>query len=173
VITTVLPRIVPSIVRGTKRGVFDGGSPDRATLRAVRILVGVDGSDPAQRAARRAFALATRLGDSVTLLHVLPPPLISEPAVVLNVADLERHVYEAGKLLLEKLAAEARSAGVQVETQLLSGPAAEVIAATAQSDDVDFVVVGSRGRTLVGSILLGGTSHRLVHICKKPVMIVH
>jgi len=140
----------------------------------VRILVGVDGSDPAQRAARRAFALATRLGDSVTLLHVLPPPpVISEPAVVLNVADLERHVYEAGKLVLEKLAAEARSAGVQVETQLLSGPAAEVIAETAQPDDVDFVVVGSRGRTLVTSILLGGTSHRLVHICKKPVMIVH
>ena len=127
--------------------------------------MGVDGSDPAQRAARRAFGLATRLGDSVTLLHVLPPPpVISEPAVVLNVADLEKHVYEAGKLLLEKLAAE---------TQLLSGPAAEVIAATAQPDDVDFVVVGSRGRTLVGSILLGGTSHRLVHICKKPVMIVH
>ena len=68
--------------------------------------MGVDGSDPAQRAARRAFGLATRLGDSVTLLHVLPPPpVISEPAVVLNVADLEKHVYEAGKLLLEKLAA--------------------------------------------------------------------
>jgi len=151
----------------------DGGSPDRATLRAVRILVGVDGSDPAQRAARRAFALASRLGDSVPGARPSPPPVISEPAVVLNVADLERHVYEAGKLLLEKLAAEARNSGAQVEMQLLSGPAAEVIAAAAQPDDVDFVVVGSRGRTLVGSILLGGTSHRLVHICKKPVMIVH
>ena len=70
--------------------------------------MGVDGSDPAQRAARRAFALASRLGDSVTLLHVLPPPpVISEPAVVLNVADLEKHVYEAGKLVVEKLASWA------------------------------------------------------------------
>ena len=140
----------------------------------MRILVGVDGSEPAQRAARRAFDLARRLGESVTLVHVLPPPpVFSEPAVVLDIAELERRVYEAGKTVLDKLAAEGRAAGVQVETQLLSGPAAEVLAEAAQAQDVDFVAAGSRGRTLVGSMLLGGTSHRLVHICKKPVLIVH
>lgn len=140
----------------------------------MRILVGVDGSEPAQRAARRAFSLASRLGESVTLVHVLPPPpIFSEPAVVLNIADLERRLYEAGKGALEKMEAEARAAGVQAEAQLLSGPAPEMIAEAAEADDVDFVVVGSRGRTLVGSILLGGTAHRLVHVCKKPVLIVH
>jgi len=140
----------------------------------VRILVGVDGSEAAQRAARRAFALAAKLGESVTLLHVLPPPpVLSEPSVLINVAELERHVYQAGKALLEKLAADGRAAGVQVDTQLLSGSAAEIIAQAAQPEDVDFLVVGSRGRTLVGSMLLGGTSHRLAHICKKPVLIVH
>ena len=140
----------------------------------MRILVGVDGSEPAQRAARRAFSLASRLGESVTLVHVLPPPpVLSEPSVLINVAELERHVYEAGKTVLEKLAAEGRATGVEVSTQLLSGSAAEMIAQAAQSDDVDFLVVGSRGRTLVGSMLLGGTSHRLAHISKKPILIVH
>src|SRR5438067_2181241 len=70
-------------------------------------------------------------------------------------------------------AVEGRGRGVQVETQILSGSAAEVLAEAAKADDVELVTVGSRGRTLVGSILLGGTSHRLVHICKKPVLIVH
>jgi nucleotide-binding universal stress UspA family protein len=140
----------------------------------MRIIVGVDGSEPAQRAARRAFAMASRLGDSVTLVHVLPPPpIFSEPAVVLNIAELERRIYESGKAALEKVETEGRAAGVQVDSQLLSGPAAEVIAEAAKAEDVDFVIVGSRGRTLVGSILLGGTAHRLAHICKKPVMIVH
>jgi nucleotide-binding universal stress UspA family protein len=153
---------------------IDGDSPGCSTLRPVRILVGVDGSDPARRAAQRAFSLASRLGESVTLVHALPPPpVFSEPAVVMNVAELERHFYESGKSILNKLSAEGRALGVQVEEQILSGPAAEAIAEAAQSDDVDFVVVGSRGRTLVGSVLLGGTSHRLVHICKKPVLIVH
>ena len=94
-------------------------------------------------------------------------------ALVFYWAELERQVYEAGKAILDKLAAEGRASGVEVDVQLLSGPAAEAIAQAAQPDDVDFVVVGSRGRTLVSSILLGGTSHRLVHICKKPIMIVH
>ena len=140
----------------------------------MRILVGVDGSDPAQRAARKAFSLAQRLGDSVTLVHVLPPPpVFSEPAVVLNIAELEQRVYESGKTLLTQVAAEGRGLGLKVDEQLLSGPAAEVLAQVAQADDVELVIVGSRGRTLVGSMLLGGTSHRLVHICKKPVLIVH
>jgi nucleotide-binding universal stress UspA family protein len=140
----------------------------------MRILVGVDGSEPALRAARRAFDLAKRLGESVTLVHVLPPPpVFSEPAVVLNVAELERRVYETGRAVLDRLAVEAAPTGVKTDSQLLSGPAAEILAEAADATDVDFVVVGSRGRTLVGSILLGGTSHRLVHICKKPVLIVH
>jgi nucleotide-binding universal stress UspA family protein len=140
----------------------------------VRILVGVDGSEPALRAARRAFDLGRRLGESVSLAHVLPPPpVFSEPAVVLDIAELERRVYEAGKSVLENLAAEGRNNGVQVDTRILSGPAAEALAEEAQAQDVDFVVVGSRGRTLVGSMLLGGTSHRLVPICKKPILIVH
>ena len=140
----------------------------------VRILVGVDGSEPAQRAARRAFALTAKLDKSVTLVHVLPPPsVLTEPSVLINVADLERSVYQAGKAVLDKLAAEGRASGLQVDTQLLTGSAAEVIAQAAQPEAVDFLVVGSRGRTLVGSMLLGGTSHRLAHICKKPVLIVH
>ena len=57
----------------------------------MRILVGVDGSEAAQRAARHAFGLASRLAESVTLVHVLPPPpVLSEPAVVPNIAELER-----------------------------------------------------------------------------------
>ena len=136
--------------------------------------MGVDGSEPAQRAARRAFDLGKRLGETVTLVYVLPPPpVFSEPAVVLDIAELERRVYESGKTVLENLAAEGRASGAQVDTRMLSGPAAEILAEQAQAQDVDFVVVGSRGRTLVGSMLLGSISHRLVHICKKPILIVH
>jgi len=96
--------------------------------------VGVDGSEPAQRAAQRAFDLGKRLGESVTLAHVLPPPpVFSEPAVVLDIAELERRVYEAGKTVLENLAAEGRKSGAQVDTRILSGPAAEVLAEEAQA----------------------------------------
>jgi|SRR6184192_2752154 len=140
----------------------------------MRILVAVDGSDPSRRAAVRAAELARRLGEGLTIVHVLPPPpIFSEPAVLPDVAELERRVYERGKSVLDEMADSLRHGGLEVQAQLLAGPAAEVLAEAAQSSEIDFVVVGSRGRTLVGSMLLGGTSHRLIHICKKPVLVVH
>jgi len=140
----------------------------------MRILVAVDGSEPSRRAAVRAAELARRLGEGLTVVHVLPPPpIFSEPAVLPDVAELERRVYERGKAVLDEMADSLRTSGLEVKAELLAGPAAEVLAEAAQPADVDFVVVGSRGRTLVGSMLLGGTSHRLIHICKKPVLVVH
>jgi nucleotide-binding universal stress UspA family protein len=139
-----------------------------------RILVAVDGSDPARRATARAADLASRLGYGLTIVHVLPPPpIFSEPAVLPDMAELERRVYEKGRAVLDEAAAQAARTGLQVDTKLLSGPPGEVIAEASQAEDVDFVVVGSRGRTLVGSMLLGGTSHRLIHVCKKPILVVH
>src|SRR5256885_15094660 len=123
----------------------------------MRILVAVDGSDPSRRAATRAADLARRLGESLTVVHVLPPPpIFSEPAVLPDVAELERRVYERGKAVLDEVADSLRHDGLEVESQLLAGPAAEVLAGAAQSPHVDLGVVGSRGRTLVGSLLRGG-----------------
>ena len=139
-----------------------------------RILVAVDASETAHRAVTLAVKIAGKFGAEVELLHVMPPPpVFSEPAVILNVAELERAHYESAQRLLSGLAqAEARE-GVVLKTRILAGPAAEVIAEAAEQGNFDLVAVGSRGRNMVASALLGGVSHRLVHICKKPVLISH
>src|SRR5436305_6083972 len=111
----------------------------------MRILVAVDGSDPSRRAATRAADLARRLGESLTVVHVLPPPpIFSEPAVLPDVAELERRVYERGKAVLDEVTETLRHDALEVTAQLLAGPAAEVLAEAALAADVDFVVVGSR-----------------------------
>ena len=139
-----------------------------------RILVAVDASETARRAVSLAVKIAEKFGAQVELLHVMPPPpLFSEPAVIVNVAELERAQYESAQSLLTRIAqAEARP-GLSLTTRILGGPAAEVIAEAADQGGVDLVVVGSRGRNMVASALLGGVSHRLIHICKKPVLVSH
>jgi nucleotide-binding universal stress UspA family protein len=141
-----------------------------------RILVAVDGSEPSQRAASRAAHLALKLGHSLTLVHVLPlPPLMTEPALLINVAKLEEEQYERGRRLLARLQESLvqPQPGLQIDLQLQTGAPAETLATLAEAADVDFVAVGSRGHALVASMLLGSVSHRLIHICKKPVLIVH
>ena len=139
-----------------------------------RILVAVDASDTARRAVALAVQIAEKFGATVELLHVMPPPpVFSEPALIVNVAELERAQYESAQALLTRIAqAEARP-GVVVQTRILGGPAAEVIAEAADQGAFDLVAVGSRGRNMVASALLGGVSHRLIHICKKPVLVAH
>jgi len=139
-----------------------------------RILVALDGSDTARRAAAMAVQIAEKFGAQVELVHVMPPPpVFSEPAVIVNVAELERAQYEAAQGLLSRAAQEQARPGVEILTRILAGPAAEVIAEHADSGGFDLVTVGSRGRNMLASALLGGVSHRLIHISKKPVLIVH
>lgn len=105
-----------------------GGPPYR------RILLATDGSATADRAARKAFALAKRLGASMTLLFVGHP--------------------KTGDLVLRDTAAtigEDQPVGLMI----LEGDPAQQIVATAEQEGFDLVVVGNRGMTGAKAALLG------------------
>jgi len=57
------------------------------------------------------------------------------------------------------------------ETEVLRGPAAEQLAHRAERDDIDMVVVGSRGRGPAARFLLGSVCDRLARTSPKPVLI--
>jgi nucleotide-binding universal stress UspA family protein len=65
-----------------------------------------------------------------------------------------------------------KESGVPTVASLeLEGPVAERLAEVAEQDGYDLVVVGSRGRNAVARMFLGSVADRLVHICKKPVLV--
>jgi nucleotide-binding universal stress UspA family protein len=53
----------------------------------------------------------------------------------------------------------------------LDGYPPDAIAGYADEVGADLIVVGSRGRGGVASLILGSTSHRLIHIAKTDVLI--
>jgi len=63
--------------------------------------------------------------------------------------------------------------GLAISTAVLFGSPAECIAEQAAAPGVGMVVVGSRGHGAVARVFLGSVSDRLVHICPKPVLVVH
>lgn len=99
-----------------------------------RILLATDGSATADRAARKAFALAKRLDASMTLLFVGHP--------------------KTGELVLGDTAASIGE-GAQVGVVILDGDPAEQIVATAEKEGFDLVVVGNKGLTGARAALLG------------------
>jgi nucleotide-binding universal stress UspA family protein len=52
------------------------------------------------------------------------------------------------------------------------GQVAQTLSAAAEDLDADMIVVGSRGRSNVASLTLGSVSHKLLHLARRPVLVV-
>jgi nucleotide-binding universal stress UspA family protein len=134
-----------------------------------KILVAIDGSEAAMHAGRIAMQLAEKNHGEVTLAHVVPQVLI--PAEVpFGAGELAEQAVKAGEILLEQAAKELGQPGLR--RVCLTGSPAERLTELAEAENFDLVVVGSKGRGAVSRVLVGSTTDRLVHICKKPVLVV-
>jgi nucleotide-binding universal stress UspA family protein len=138
-----------------------------------RILVAIDGSEPASRGARLAADIAVRFGARLTLATVVPRLLLPPDVYGLTVDEVEREKRAHAERVVHAALAALGGAGVEIEPVVLSGPPAETLAEAAAAPDVDLVVAGSRGQGAVARVLLGSVSDRLVHLCPKPILIVH
>ena len=139
------------------------------------ILVAVDGSEPALRAAQVAVAIAARFGGCVTLAHcgdfdsadLLPGDELATAFVaVARAKDAE------GRSILAETEMALPSSGLTILTRLVSGSPAQSIAELVNGEPFDLVATGSRGRNAAARILLGSFADRLLHLSKKPVLVV-
>jgi nucleotide-binding universal stress UspA family protein len=135
------------------------------------ILVGVDGSSEADKAASQATALCKQTGARILFAFAHPPPRADEPLLP-EFSESDRARRQHGRTLLERAQRAAASEGVDAEVVSAEGPPAEVLAEIAAAAGVDLVVVGHRGRGAVTRVLLGSTADRLVQISPRPVLVV-
>jgi nucleotide-binding universal stress UspA family protein len=136
------------------------------------IVVGIDGSDAANRALEWA-TLEARLRDArLRIVHawleIFVEGYFAAPAMY------ERDAVErAARAVLDKATASVRSESpdVDVDPALVHGQAATVL--LEEADTATMVVVGSRGRGGFAELVMGSVSHRVVHHAKCPVVVVH
>jgi nucleotide-binding universal stress UspA family protein len=138
-----------------------------------RVLVAVDGSDPSLKAVRMAAEVARRFGARLSMLHVVPRLLLPPDVYGLAIATVEREHRAYAERVLEDARKALDVSGLELTTTVLFGSPAECIAEQATAPDVGMVVVGSRGHGAVARVFLGSVSDRLIHICSKPVLVVH
>jgi len=136
------------------------------------VLVAVDGSEHALKGVRTAVELAKAMNLRVELVYVLRPVLLP-PTVY---AEAIQKVEEGNRLVasdaLKAAAQVVKDMGATCETTLLHGAPAEAIADHADADHVWGVVIGAKGHNPVSRVLLGSVADRLVHVCRKPVLVV-
>lgn len=134
------------------------------------ILLGVDGSAHALRAARLAGELARAMQAD---LHVVVafdpiPSYLGEP----NLQHAITARMQEAEAILNDALKEIGEAPNPVATEILEGSPAEAILAVARTRGNDLIVLGSRGRGQLASLLLGSQSNKVIQFAECPVLVV-
>lgn len=140
--------------------------PAEGSCMYDRVIVAVDGSDDARRAARTGFALARVAGASVLILNVLERSVLD---VLRSSSDRDRIRGERMELLAE-FKTEAAS-DLEVEAAMLEGKPSAQIAAVAEDEPNSVIVLGRQGRSTVSRKLLGGVTERVLKAGVAPVLV--
>ena len=134
------------------------------------IVVAVDGSVASRAALSWAVRDAATTGRRVCAVRVFDPTgLFAPPAPVFE--DIAR-VREAELQALRDTVSETvgEAGGLPLRTELLEGDPADQL--TRRSDGAALLVMGSHGRTRLGSTLLGSVSAACIRRATCPVLIM-
>lgn len=137
-----------------------------------RIIVPVDGSEVAKKAAEKALVLAKSTDIPVVAMHVINIDLYAYQTEIGYPSEipLQELIQKEGDSYLDEIVTLGEQMGINVSKKLVEGHPAEEIIKEAQEDDL--IVIGSKGRTGLDRILLGSVAENVARHAASPVMIV-
>ena len=146
---------------------------------AKKIIVPVDGSRNALNALDVAVDLATAHKHGICLVHVVPkggvPRGMEQWAHIEHVHESSEWLYDEGIAQNVLVAAEdhiAKNSGLAVERIVIHGDPAKCIVDMTDANDIEMVVMGSRGLSDFGGLVLGSVAHKVAHQAKCRVITV-
>jgi len=134
------------------------------------ILLGVDGSEHALRAAKVAGELARKLGSDVWVVACFDPvpAYLGEPNLQ---QAMNLRLQQAEEILNPALEEIGKIPGA-LRKEILEGPPAEAILHVAQARKSDLIIMGTRGRGQLAGLLLGSQSQKVITHALCPVMLI-
>jgi nucleotide-binding universal stress UspA family protein len=134
---------------------------------AARVVVGLDGSGHSDLALEWAVAEAAAQSRPLHLVHARETLVTAWSPMMVIPTDVDDEVWVVDRAL-DRVRALAPDLSVSGAT--ITGPAVAALAEVGGPDDT--LVVGARGRGVVGSILLGSTSLHVATHARCPVVVV-
>ncbi|PSP17390.1 universal stress protein UspA [Halobacteriales archaeon QH_10_67_13] len=136
----------------------------------TRVLVPVDDSDHAQRAADLAAELFP--GGTLVLLHVVNPTEVgfgAEAAIPTFPEGWYEETVEHAERIFETIGA---TVDANTDTEVEVGQPTRTIVEYADGADIDHIVMGSHGRKGVSRVLLGSVAESVMRRASVPVTVV-
>ncbi|MGR3342053.1 MAG: universal stress protein [Paracoccaceae bacterium] len=156
-------------------------STERTLQMINKLLVALDGSKHSMKAVELAAEIAAACSAKVIILTVIKthqtPKVSAELRAYAKLENISGSDLEAMKSIANQMVShaetKARDGGVKdIEKKVETGPVARTIVATAKQNEVDMIVIGSRGLGSIEATLRGGVSHRVELLAKCSVLTV-
>ena len=145
------------------------------------ILVTIDGSKASTNVLQSATELSKKFGAGLHLLHVVwvmrDSSSSADPALKGKYERVQQQHHDlltsSGEQLLNQAKRVAESKGITVlHAEIGSGDPASEIVKYAEKNQVDLIVIGSRGLGQVEGLLLGSVSRKVCNMTKVNCLIV-
>jgi nucleotide-binding universal stress UspA family protein len=145
-------------------------------INFARILAAIDGSERSMSAVDCAIQMAKKHNSQVIALHVIKIHIAT--AYLLAPSDTLRQLNNKDNQELikwfEPIETKAKENNVKLKTEVVESIMSEVgaIVTYAERENVDLIVIGSRGRSGFKKMLLGSTASGVVTYATCPILVV-
>ena len=133
-----------------------------------KILLAVDGSEHSRKAIPIAGDIARTHGGEVTVLHVREHELTWA-------TDLDLETEGEEQTLIDEVVLELKESGANAVGEIRRvayGQTPRAILDAAEEIGAGMIVMGTRGLSDWGRLLMGSVAHKVMHLAECPVLVV-
>ena len=139
----------------------------------MKFLVAVDGSPASLRAVNLAIEFTTvRQQASMILLNVQNLTMLGPGIGIMTAAWIEEEEERTGEEALKGPVAACQAAGVLFTARCERGAPAATIDQIARKENVDHIIMGTRGLGSIRGLLVGSVATQVLHLVDVPVTLV-
>ena len=132
----------------------------------LKVLVVVDGSEYSMNAAEYAISIAKQFGAQLIVLHVITSDIISP-----QLEEIKKNAHDNFEKI--RLIGDKANWDIPLRTELIaSSSVVGGITDFAEEENVDLIVVGTRGKSGFKKLLLGSVASGIVNYATCPVLVV-
>ncbi len=135
------------------------------------ILCATDGFEHSDRALGHAAEMAAQEGAELHVVHLVERIFggrLSGQDVSLNEAEIEDKIQAQAAQITrdQRVRVSLHTAPVR------AGRVGDRLARLADEIDADLLIVGTRGRSSLGGLIIGSATQRLMHMTTRPVLVL-
>jgi nucleotide-binding universal stress UspA family protein len=175
--------ITQKVLYGTRVPVLliKSKSPD-VSVEFSRILLPLDGSPFSESAFPYVVGLAKNTNKEILLLHICEPPIVPSygsrpinPTWQKHRDDMWREMEGLSTSYLKKTMAALKKKGIKAKSRVIRAQSSDVVKTIMQvskEENIDLIIIATRGRSGVSSWVYGGIANKIVDEFSQPILLI-